>query len=104
MFMEGITRQFTPRESSIIENLLVDAYNDVSGICDDLYQRHMLSAKLTEQVYYPQLSGSEHVLVSLVGFFFDAKAILLKYFDTNCELLFLIAICLGNYFQWLHQV
>ena len=63
MFMEGIPRLFTPRETTLIEEILVDAYNDVSGICTDIYQREMLNAKLTEQIHYPELLGSVNMLV-----------------------------------------
>ena len=63
MFMEGIPRVFTLRESKVLEDLLVDAYNNASGICLDILQREMLNARLVEQTYYPELAGNEDILV-----------------------------------------
>ena len=63
LFMEGIPRAFTQRETTLIEEILIDAYNDVSGICTDVYQREMLNAKLIEQIHYPELLGSVDMLV-----------------------------------------
>ena len=63
MFMEGIPRTFTQREATLVEEILIDAYNDVSGICTDVYQREMLNAKLIEQIHYPELLGSVDMLV-----------------------------------------
>ena len=63
MFMEGIPRVFTLRESKVLEDLIVDAYNNASGICLDILQREMLNARLVEQTYYPELAGNEDILV-----------------------------------------
>ena len=66
MFLEGVPRLFTQRESRLIEDVLVDVYNDASGICADIYQREMVNATLVQQVYYAQLAGSNDVLVSAI--------------------------------------
>ena len=62
MFMEGIPRRFTDRESRLVEDVLVDAYNNASGICLDIFQREMLNTTLVEQKYYDMLGGSQNVL------------------------------------------
>ena len=62
MFMEGIPRRFTDRESRLVEDVLLHAYNNASGICLDIFQREMLNTTLVEQKYYDMLGGSENVL------------------------------------------
>lgn len=63
LFLEGIPRAFTQHESRLIQDVLVEAYNEVSGVCDDIYQREMLNSTLSEQIFYSQLAGSNNVLV-----------------------------------------
>ena len=63
MFLEGIPRQFTPREAILVQDVLVEAYNNVSGICADVYQREMLNATLVQQRFFAELSGTPNVLV-----------------------------------------
>ena len=58
MFLEGFARPFTDRETKVVENLVVEAYNDVTysedvGRCIDRYQRNMLNTTLVNQVFTP---------------------------------------------------
>ena len=48
-YMQGFTRIFSDREANLIESVVVDAYNDASGICAELFQREMVNATLAEQ-------------------------------------------------------
>ena len=62
MFMEGIPRPFTKREALVVEGVLVDSYNKISGVCVDLFQREMLNTTLVEQLFYDELDGTPNVL------------------------------------------
>jgi hypothetical protein len=57
-FLEGFERKFDGRETSLIENLLVEAYNNITlgpGLdsCDDKYLRELQDATLYNQTYFP---------------------------------------------------
>jgi hypothetical protein len=52
-FFEGFSRGFTIEEENLIENLVVEAYNEVSGGCSERHKRTMQNSSLVEQIFKP---------------------------------------------------
>jgi hypothetical protein len=65
MFMEGFPCAFTEPESRLVTNLIIDAYNEASGICDDVFQREMINSSLVEQIYHFSLNDVSDVLETM---------------------------------------
>jgi hypothetical protein len=59
IFMAGLSRLATKDELATIENAVLDAFNDVSARCGDIYERWMYESKMVSQtIQYTEDGGS----------------------------------------------
>ena len=47
--LEGFTTEFDSRQKSLVQNALVDVYNNIFSTCADPYKRQMLNATINQQ-------------------------------------------------------
>jgi hypothetical protein len=66
MFLEDFPCSFTDRESRLIDNIVVEAYNDVYYVeeqgCVDEYFQEMLDSTLIQQLFTPAIDNSLSIL------------------------------------------
>jgi hypothetical protein len=55
--LQGMTRLATLEEQHLMEAAVVEAYNAISGGCQDVYERFMYNASLINQTLIPELEG-----------------------------------------------
>ena len=61
IFMDGLIRPLNDTELSAVEAGFVDVYNSLSGGCNDIYQRFMQSAAITNQTLISFSNGTSYL-------------------------------------------
>lgn len=49
LYLEGLTRPLNETETGWVENAFLNVYNDLSGGCDDLFERFLINASIVNQ-------------------------------------------------------
>jgi hypothetical protein len=65
VFMGGLSRLATEEEQAAIEIAVLDAYNDVSARCGDVYERWMYDANMVKQTIQDTEDGASVVIAEI---------------------------------------
>jgi hypothetical protein len=63
--MEGLSRLATEEEQAAIEIAVLDAYNDVSARCGDVYERWMYETNMVKQTIQDTEDGASVIIVEI---------------------------------------
>ena len=63
--MEGLWRLATEEEQAAMENAVLDAFNDVSARCGDVYERWMYETKMVNQTIQDTENGGSVMIAEI---------------------------------------